>query len=151
LAEILHVETSALVSLGDGDDEAEVGFGEGGFGAEGATDLFFDLGDGHSRFDGVGPFLVGWWPQQLSLQLLPNLLPLDQNLNLPRQYNLLILLQQIMIPHSLHIILHRVKSGFTDIGTDAPSLNFEFLGLELSSGGTGCGAFGGFIVVDGGL
>lgn len=62
MAEILHVETSALVSLGDGDDEAEVGFGEGGFGAEGATDLFFDLGDGHSGFDGVGPFLVGWWP-----------------------------------------------------------------------------------------
>lgn len=50
-----------MVAFGYADDETEVGFGEGGFGAEGAADLFFDLGDGHALFYGVGPFLVGWW------------------------------------------------------------------------------------------
>ncbi len=63
LAEVLEVEAPVLVPLGDADDEAEVGFCQGGFGAEGAADLFFHFGDCHSFLDGGGPFLICWWPE----------------------------------------------------------------------------------------
>lgn len=50
-----------MITFGDTDDKTEVGFGEGCLGTEGASDLLLDLGDCHAFFDGVGPFLVGWW------------------------------------------------------------------------------------------
>lgn len=72
-------------------------------------------------------------PQQFRLQLLPQLLPFNQNLNLPCQNDLFILLQQIMIPHSFHVILHRVKSSLSDIGADSAS--DCFFDVLLSCGG----------------
>ena len=61
LAQVLEVEAPVLVALGDADDQAEVGFGESGLGAEGASDLLLELRHRHALLNFVGPLGICRW------------------------------------------------------------------------------------------
>mmetsp|Transcript_30399 Transcript_30399/g.50159 ORF Transcript_30399/g.50159 Transcript_30399/m.50159 type:complete len:215 (+) Transcript_30399:401-1045(+) len=93
LRQILNAHTAILVALGNGNDQANVGLGQGSLGAEASSNLFLHLGNCHVRANTGGPFSVGWWTKELRFQFFSLLFPLHQDLNFSSQNDFLILIQ----------------------------------------------------------